>query len=117
MYTLLAVLGWTAAIAVSIPWLVRRRRSHQRRRLEAREINVLGPLVLPMPDDPRWRGSYVRRSLGIVTVCEGRLYLEGRLLPNSPQTDRYCRAVGEDAKREALSKIVKRLDDSVQNET
>lgn len=97
-------------------WIVLWRMSKRGRKLDG-PVNVFGQLVLPVPDDPRWRGSYRRCSIGVVEVQDGlRLYIDGCQLPNSPQALRYCEAVGEALRQRALARIVKKVDDSVHGE-
>lgn len=100
--------------------LVWRSLSRRRRKVDRQldgPVNVFGPLVLPVPDDPRWRGSYRRCSLGVVEVQDGlRLYLDGRQLPNSLQSLRYCEAVGNALRKRALDRLVKKVDESVMGE-
>jgi hypothetical protein len=86
-----------------IAWQVRQYRRRRRSREVA--VNVLGP------DDPRWKGSPSRRSLGGIEVTDGKnLQLFGRLVSVSSQSYRYCRAVREAARREKLQRLVRRVD-------
>jgi len=95
-----------------IAWQVRQ----YRRRRRSREVaaNVFGTLVLPVPDDPRWQGSPLSRSLGGIEVTNGKnLQLFGRQFPVSSQSLRYCRAVREAARQDNLQRLVRRVDNLV----
>lgn len=120
---MLNVRTWVAVVSFAIGYVVcflldrfvfgRKRSGHK---VEG-AINVIGELVLPMPDDPRWSGSVVMRKMGPIVVGDGaRLIIHGRQLPNTHEANRYCEAVAESARKEKLGKIVEEIDSVVAGE-
>jgi len=94
-----------------IRWISRKKRAKE----ALGSVNVLGPLVLPMPNDVRWEGDVRRRRLGVVEVQDGvRLYIDGQQLPVSRESIRYCRAVNASRRRENLQRMIKKVDQTVQ---
>jgi hypothetical protein len=91
----------------------------EKRRLKAtvdRASNVIGELVLPTPDDPRWRGVPVSRHLGCIRVENGqRLFISGKQAPLTPPFVLYCEAVIEHARREKLDRLIAKVDSDVAN--
>jgi hypothetical protein len=86
----------------------------RRARLGVDGVNVIGGLVLPLPEDVRWRGSDREMSFGggghlLIEVlgCGDRLFVGKMQIPYSAQVDRYCRAVlaaGRQRRMEDLSR-------------
>lgn len=110
---LLMSLLWVATIFLC-PILVR---WFSRKKSEKEALgpsNMIGPLVLPIPSDPRWVGDARRRRLGIVEVRDGSLlYIDGRQLPVSNQSLRYCTAVNKARRLEKPQELIKKVDQSV----
>jgi hypothetical protein len=82
------------------------------------DVNVLGGLVLPLPDDVRWRGCRELMRFGggrLLRVEDGnRLYIDGRQVPHSPQADRYCGEVVAAVRQRRLEELTRKIDEAVE---
>jgi hypothetical protein len=84
-------------------------------------VNVLGGLVLPVPEVVRWRASKREMSFGgggylLIEVLGGKwLRVGGRLLPYSAQVEQYCLAIVAGARQRRLESLVRKVDDAVEN--
>jgi len=119
-YALVFAAGIFAGILLTVgrralrSWKIGRNR--RSKSFDFERINVFGELVLPVPEDPRWKGDVRRRTFDIIEVQDGnRLYIDGHQLPHGEKADRYCRAVADAYRRQKLDTLVKKIDAVVQD--
>jgi hypothetical protein len=87
---------------------------------QVEDVNVFGGLVLPVPDDCRWRGNSKQLSFGggdhlLIEVVDGWLLIAGRRLPSGPHTYKYCKAVMAAFRRKQLGELSRKVDEAVEH--
>jgi len=111
--------GILAVLFVASWWSTRLRAARQEK--FDRPVNYVGGLMLPVPDDCRWRGGDQRMQFGggrhlLLEVVAGRfLYVGGKVVPCSPPVDEYCRAVVRAVRLRRLEVLSRKVDDAVEN--